>query len=526
MTTRALLLGVLSLGALQTPGVSAQSSGDCAYTGSCTSGPWRDGRAKPLPQEDWRGPIFRSSETSSRGCVPFPTGPESVLVEGVDYCGDSSTGNAKSAAGALGDFVGELREFYRRKLESELRAPFEERLFDRNRPRPDDRGSANLGPLSIEDHDNRSPRSAPSPQADTKPSSRNAPGNEFELPDIESSERLADYFARGRDTLGEAIDAASESEFLRETAADWGAEFSQLERPEIARRMKHLSSLMEAQGDFSTRNESATDVVNALRAALSAPPESFWQDTKQAALLAAHTYRSSGQPPAGYAILDRETEGGNGFEAVAYKHNGSGRIIIAFEGTATESLAEQLADWGHNVSVAQRELLRAAHEVPITQFAAAGKFTDRVVAKARTASPASEIVLTGHSLGGGLVQYEAARTGLSGHTFNAPGVAASIQARGWKGNGTVYNHHQAGDAVAGIGTHYGRTLSYREQQPFDSDVLNANLARHNMDNFSAEIWSGSRAQNVAPTSYDYWLLLRWQHRLLTNELKRRKPSWL
>jgi hypothetical protein len=164
-----------------------------------------------------------------------------------------------------------------------------------------------------------------------------------------------------------------------------------------------------------------------------------YDDTGSAAILG---YRRL----AGTAQLRWSGSDGSSFFGAAYYANGVG--IVAYRGS------QERKDWTDaDVSIGMGDM-------PIDQLGDAFDFFSTAASRLKSAG-ASRIVVTGHSLGGGLTQVVAARVTsfpVRGVSFNAPGMASlagpiSIQS----GNSqNVWNIRSATDPVSMKGKHIGR----------------------------------------------------------------------
>jgi hypothetical protein len=95
-----------------------------------------------------------------------------------------------------------------------------------------------------------------------------------------------------------------------------------------------------------------------------------------------------------------------GFHAAVYQGPG-GQVVVAYEGTNPLSPV----DWANNIG----------HTIVIPkQYKMALKFAEEVIRR----NNAGDIILTGHSLGGGLAQYAGGMLGLKTITFNHAGLWA------------------------------------------------------------------------------------------------------
>ncbi|MDR6725625.1 hypothetical protein J2W91_004127 [Paenibacillus amylolyticus] len=133
----------------------------------------------------------------------------------------------------------------------------------------------------------------------------------------------------------------------------------------------------------------------------------------------------------------------SGFDAVVLKNDHTDQIVIGYRGTEPEgALKDKFVDWETDafdvvggrtrrledaITDPERynilknspfKLILDNHSWENNQFHQAEELYETV----QKAYPDSEISLTGHSLGGGLAQYVAARHDLSGMTYSAPSV--------------------------------------------------------------------------------------------------------
>lgn len=311
---------------------------------------------------------------------------------------------------------------------------------------------------------------------------------------------------------GGAVDAKDGWDDIKEGAMRTDSAFSTYQENR-ARADRVQDDMHERAAELSTKADEARN----LRQQVSAygKENHFAEDVQRAALLSGHSYRSnpSASVPPGYEILDEKLKTDSGLEAVAYRHLKTGEITIAFRGTEFEKSNDRLADLGIGVesypvvsSIASgnpllRPFLNQGRVTLRDQLSDANAFTDEITRLANEKFPGAPIRFTGHSLGGAIAQYEAARTGLDAHTFNAPGMAGIIeQDFGDKAPGDVYNHVRAGDLVhQATGDYYGKTLTYDDPEqtgppPKWNEVIGdeaANhLERHNMDMLSADLYGG------------------------------------
>lgn len=131
----------------------------------------------------------------------------------------------------------------------------------------------------------------------------------------------------------------------------------------------------------------------------------------------------------------------NGFYGAAFV-TPANQVIIAFEGTYLSALA--------------RDPLFVAAQIEADRVIAAGgqpdaygdalRFAEAVqVAALAQGIPATEIFVTGHSLGGAEAAYVAAQLDLPGETYGAPGIAAAAIPEG--AISQLVNYVERGDPV-------------------------------------------------------------------------------
>ena len=168
------------------------------------------------------------------------------------------------------------------------------------------------------------------------------------------------------------------------------------------------------------------------------------------------------------------TNDGSGFDAKAYRDK-DGTIVIAYRGTDVLSPA----DWWNNAKQALGFKSR--------QYTDAAQFAQRV----KDQYPNSNIMITGHSLGGGLAAVGAAAIGAPAITFNAAGVHPDTFSRlnlhidslesqivNYRVKGEVLTGLQNHTSWAGIPTASGSQVDLEARSP-DGDKLSGNpLTRH------------------------------------------------
>jgi hypothetical protein len=149
------------------------------------------------------------------------------------------------------------------------------------------------------------------------------------------------------------------------------------------------------------------------------PAASRIADTRALALISADVYRASATPPAGYRVASATDLGAlglkpsdltstqSGFTARVYVTgaDAGARYVVAFRGSTSDK-----SDWITN--------LRQGAGIRSDHYSRALAIGERV---ARSGN--ANVVITGHSLGGGLASAAAIASGRPAQTFNAAGLS-------------------------------------------------------------------------------------------------------
>ncbi|MCK5335412.1 MAG: DUF2974 domain-containing protein [Gammaproteobacteria bacterium] len=141
----------------------------------------------------------------------------------------------------------------------------------------------------------------------------------------------------------------------------------------------------------------------------------------------------------------------SGFYAAIYESSDTGESVVVFRGT-------EVSDW--NDIVADMQIVKnKLHR----QFADAMSFL-------RQNSDAKTVL--GHSLGGALAKYTAAKKGLTAYAFNAPGIKGIGGLANAHANAKIFNINAQFDVVSKVGDAFGSTKQYHVGSiPLVPDVL-------------------------------------------------------
>ena len=159
-----------------------------------------------------------------------------------------------------------------------------------------------------------------------------------------------------------------------------------------------------------------------------------------------------------YRVIEHVDNQITGYQGTVFQRVDTGQVIVAHRGTEAV---------GHDVAtdlamVAARTNLQAPEAIALTSRAIEHAKSD----SDRRGTP-SDVIVTGHSLGGALAQVTAHHFDLKGETFNAYG-AASLSRRIPEGGGSVINHVMANDPVSAASPHYGEVRMYAKQNEIDT----------------------------------------------------------
>lgn len=146
-----------------------------------------------------------------------------------------------------------------------------------------------------------------------------------------------------------------------------------------------------------------------------------------------------------------------GFSGGVYKNTKTGNIVLAFAGTETSSIGEFIPDAVTDVHITTG-LVTQQQQIAIG-------YAEEVIQKY-----GSDIVVTGHSLGGNLAQTVAIHFGLNAVTFNSAAVGNTTELLGTKEYGFIRNYLMTGDIIHPVSKIFGLTgKNYGEDIYIDAD---------------------------------------------------------
>lgn len=186
-----------------------------------------------------------------------------------------------------------------------------------------------------------------------------------------------------------------------------------------------------------------------------------------------------------YKVIEHVNSSTTGYQGTSYQRLDTGQVFVAHRGTeaAGQDIGADMAMVALRVnSQAPEAIALTSRAMDVAQRLSISKGTQ------------SEVIVTGHSLGGALAQVTAHHFDLKGETFNAYG-AASLSRRIPEGGSSVINHVMANDPVSAASPHYGEVRVYAKQS--EIDILRANGYR---EGFSLGSLSAVPVQRVATTA--------------------------
>lgn len=252
--------------------------------------------------------------------------------------------------------------------------------------------------------------------------------------------------------------------------------------------------------------------------------------------------------PDGFTFL-HHFEKNNGLEAALFEEDATGKIVFAIAGTQFSDPKDLAADLGlankefkHALRHFSDHMVDDAKFIPKTarkgvkeafhvlfnlskkkkkselekvmgggpkisaklkkQVDAALALVDKVATSfkkrdGKTAIKLSDIVVTGHSLGGYITQVVTAKKKVKrGVTFNAPGAAAYL--KGAHPTRNLTNHSRKSDLVGNFGKHVG-TLYHYKNAKFKWEKLHKAIfiQNHSMTEFRRDIKKGAKGKKVS-----------------------------
>jgi hypothetical protein len=167
----------------------------------------------------------------------------------------------------------------------------------------------------------------------------------------------------------------------------------------------------------------------------------------------------------------RDPQFADGYRADVFIHNGSGRRVIAFRGTA------DLEDIKEDAGIAASFFLWLRQTILPEAVTGLDNFDETNTARLkdrldrtrpyvkRVLAQHPDAILTGHSLGGFVAQVIAAEQNRPAITFNAPGAASYLCEHGINPfiGPPVTNHIRIHDIVGRLGCHSGEVKVYDDE---------------------------------------------------------------
>jgi len=171
-----------------------------------------------------------------------------------------------------------------------------------------------------------------------------------------------------------------------------------------------------------------------------------------------------------YTVFGYKDDPRTGFHATAYRSKETGEVIIAYRGTDPDFK-------NHPGTMAQDIAVDATmvRDQINPQEPAASAFTQEMLDKAKALGiPQEQVTLAGHSLGGTVVEIEAAKFPLRGITLNAFGAVGLLGYNVPEGRHEVTNYVMAGDVVSAASHHYGTVVPLASNE----DIQRLKVARY------------------------------------------------
>lgn len=191
-------------------------------------------------------------------------------------------------------------------------------------------------------------------------------------------------------------------------------------------------------------------------------PAADFDSRRHGAVLSDNAYGSTSEdfrPPPGFSVVSEVSpvnDAASGFQAVAYRHDTTGQIWVAFRGT------DDAKDAAADLQLGAKQYVGGVPgpDVFQRQVDLAHEFTSKL----QSQFPDQDLRLTGHSLGGGLAQIEAARSNLAAETFNAPGVKSYLESQYPEAShaSRIVNHMRDSDVVSKHDDHIGQVNVYED----------------------------------------------------------------
>ena len=144
--------------------------------------------------------------------------------------------------------------------------------------------------------------------------------------------------------------------------------------------------------------------------------------------LSIHVYEPNNKPiPQGWELITTRQVAATGFKGAIYYNKENNIAVVAFAGTDLPNNLKNTTQLKNVIKDVINDKQMLDSQTPV-QLRAAVEFYEW----AREHFPKANLILTGHSLGGSLVQLVSAQTGTKGVTFNAFGTGKILENEGYK----------------------------------------------------------------------------------------------
>ncbi len=176
--------------------------------------------------------------------------------------------------------------------------------------------------------------------------------------------------------------------------------------------------------------------------------------------LSQEVYEDNPRPSGWKVIQTTSVVNKSGLFGVAFRNRKTGEVAFAFRGSTLDEISpESRKDLKADFSVGA---LRTTDKPHVTaQYSEGLDFVKKTIRTFGLSK--NQVTVTGHSLGGGIAEFTAAKLGLKAYTFNSIGVDSEyVQAHKHELNGSkIVNLKTKGEKASGLpgGAHLGRSVT-------------------------------------------------------------------